>query len=193
MSNVARSAFAQRRAQRAGFTLVELLVTVAMVGVLSVMAIYGIRRWTAHARTAQVRDLLEMIAQGQAAYYADTEGYLSCSGSYDPLQMYPMRPNDKKHEFHNPSHTAYDCFKLLAARANDPTYASFAVLAGTASEPVAAPPLSGFDVSKLSPGLNPTPWYTALAAVDQDADKVYGYFFISSFAPGDVLVENPDE
>jgi type IV pilus assembly protein PilA len=52
-----------------GFTLIELMIVVMIVGVLAVLAIYGVRKYTSNAKTAEARNSIGQIAKDAAAAY----------------------------------------------------------------------------------------------------------------------------
>jgi type IV pilus assembly protein PilA len=57
------------RQAAAGFTLVELMIVVAMVAVLSALAIFGVRRYLFTAKAAEAKDALGSIARAAASGY----------------------------------------------------------------------------------------------------------------------------
>jgi type IV pilus assembly protein PilA len=54
---------------RRGFTLIELMIVVAIVGILAVLALYGVRKYVSNAKTTEARAALGRIAKDAATAY----------------------------------------------------------------------------------------------------------------------------
>ncbi len=169
-----------------GFTLVELLVTVAMVGIMAALATVGYRRWLSSARTTEARELLQAIAAAQKLYFDETRGYLNCSSNW--TDHYPGKPGAFKRDFNNKGHSKYKCWKLLGVRVDSPVGMAYTVRAGTASQTPPPSSVSGIKWPAIT-----APWWVAQASGDHDANGQFSFFMTSSFNAGEIFSANETE
>lgn len=78
--------FSQSLKRQDGFTLVELMVVVAIIGLLSAVAIPNFKKYQAKAKISEAKLQLSAIYTAEAAFFSDFNMYASCLRymGYDP-------------------------------------------------------------------------------------------------------------
>ncbi|MFY7992994.1 MAG: prepilin-type N-terminal cleavage/methylation domain-containing protein [Bacteriovoracaceae bacterium] len=76
-----------------GFTLVELMVVVAIIGVLSAVAIPNFKKYQAKAKVSEAKLQLSSIYTAETSFYADFNMYHNCLDymGYNPAPEMPSR------------------------------------------------------------------------------------------------------
>lgn len=188
------------RASR-GFTLVELLVVVAMVGVLAALALVGYNKYVKSAQASEATSMMQSIRMAQEAYRAEALSYVVVSAALDGASLYPRVQSDldeAKTDWTNDDHDDYLNWVALNARPEGPVRFSYAVVSGppggtlpTAEVATMAAPTWANAYSSTG-GLPRDPWFVISAVADRDHDGVYSVLQTGSMT-NEVFIKDDTE
>jgi type IV pilus assembly protein PilA len=175
------------RAQSAGFTLVELLTVVAIMGILATLAIMGVRKHLKDARALEASAHIQAIRAAQEARRAEVGTYLNVSTT-GGVNWYPAAPDGQVRSWRSTSHPDAARWRILGASRPEGVRFGYLVNAG--------PPGTAMTVLQTAaqPGwpVPRDPWYVIQAAGDQDNDDI-NMLVAGSSVNGEIYVENDHE
>lgn len=197
VSNGRRTKFPNRR----GFTLIELMIVVVIMGVLATLAIYSMIGYIQRSKTAEAREVVTNIMAAQDAYRGEVGSYLDATGPLGNNSFYPFDPTfDGTTVIQWGANDActvggvpcIDNFNALGVVVNTPVmfrYATTTVLVGTApAAPAYAPSFNSGGVTTLTPG------YIALGVSDLEGSGDGTYTaVVGSNVQGTLHLENIGE
>ncbi len=180
-----------RTGRSMGFTLIELMITVAIIGVLALLATVGYSRWLRTAKTAEATSMLGSIKSAEETWRAEHLSYKGVTTSVTTISLeYPIAaPSDSKVAW-KPSSCAgteiCDIFRVLNVQADGAVYYRYGVVAGPADG--AAKTVDGKSFSTAAYD----PWFVARAHGNLNGDSIQSYYWTSSFDTT-IVSENPGD
>ena len=161
-----------------GYTLAELMIVVAMVGVLATLAVYGVRKYVLAAKSGEAMSMITAIKAAEENYRDETFVYL---GTADYTAWHPVNtPGAFKTEWNADNGAASAVMRQLGVTTANPVYFTYGVVSGRAGDKIPVPPTTK---SKFNfPGTVNEPFYVAVAKGDLDGDGVFSYVLSHSLS-----------
>jgi type IV pilus assembly protein PilA len=167
-----------------GFTLTELMIVLAIIAILSTLAVYGVRRYVLVSKTSEATEIINQTRAAEEAYKDETFAYLSTTASL--TTYHPGAPTNGKRSWIGPGDALWT---QLGVQVSAPVQFGYACVAGAAG---AALPALGITGNVNYPATPASPWYVVRAVGDRDEDGVLAVLLGSSFTD-EIYVEKDDE
>jgi prepilin-type N-terminal cleavage/methylation domain-containing protein len=173
-----------------GFTLVELMITVTIVGVLAAVAGVAYKKYSSRARTAEVMAMFAEFRAKEEAWKAENTTYLS-STSVGENDFYPalLPSGEPRAKTVAPLPALWTRLGINPARTQ--LYCGYVAVAGPANSFTSGAISAGAVGQRLFGGTPPTrPWYYLRATCDNDGNATTNALFSTTMANQTVVQEN---
>lgn len=169
------------RRRRRGFTLIEAMIVVAVVGILAVVAVVTYRRWVRTSYVTEAQDVITHIRSAEEAFIGENGQYLDVSGCVGDGCTYPLpHPSSSKTSWGGPCTGCITPgtgnWNGLNVNPGSPVIFGYAVVADQAKSPSTRLPaikVNGQALDMTAMG-NGAPWYFVEADANVSGDKL-GY------------------
>jgi type IV pilus assembly protein PilE len=167
---------------RRGFTLIEAMIVVIIVGVLAMLAWAAYRHWVHTSYMAEAQDMVKAIRAGEEAFRAENGGYLAVSTDLGVGNDYPApTPGNFKTAWGGSCAKCVDPtkgFSTINVSSAGPVTFGYSVTANNSATPPSYPlPYNGSTITLPTT----VPWYIVEADGDTDGNgvfcNVYGFSY----------------
>jgi len=182
----------RKRSSERGYTLIELMAVVCIMGILATLAVYGVRKYVLSAKTAEPIEIINSIRASQEAFKDETFGYLNVSPmtSYFPFANKADLGTNQKRTWESGSSTEKALWDQLGVHPSAMVQFGYACTAGKGN---GVPSQGALGTQKdLGYPTTAPDWYVARAGGDRDGNGTLATFVGSSFTD-EIYGENDTE
>lgn len=160
--------------QERGFTLVELMIVVIIVGVLATIAVLGYRKMVNSSHVTEATSMVNSLRVAQEAYHSETQSYAPCMASIGGGgNWYPSNPKySVMTAWGAPCggkcQAGYDISVVLPVHVDGPVLFGYETTAGVAT---ANPSGNIANTCNLTISVPATDWYAIGAEADLDGNS----------------------
>ena len=168
--------------RQAGFTLIEILIAVALVGILAGLAVMKFSKQTRKARGAEVQAIFAELRNREEQYHLENGVYFSTGANENAV--YPANPGAQSKAFTPPA--AWTPLRVKAPLSK--VYCGYVVLAGAGGDGTT------LGAKAVAFGLAAAPvsdWYYLLAHCDLDGNAARDSYYFSW--SGDTAIQKQND
>ncbi len=172
------------------FTLIEAMIVVAIIGILSLLAVVAYQKWIRTTYMAEAHDIIANIRAAEEAARAENGTYLTISKGFDPPNMYPApTPGAFKTQWGGPCNTCIRPWSALSIEAKGTEAFGYAVISDDTAIPTVTISGTAVDLTAMT---SAPPWYAVEAVGDINGNGVFTKVYAFS-ATNQLMVDNEGE